>query len=89
MDARREQLLGRIDRTNRLQKRLAVVYGVLGVIAFVMFFIDGLTGALITLTFMLFAISSFWVIAGSNAADRRRLDDLLRQRNIRNTAVGH
>ena len=88
MDARREQLLGRIDRTNRLQKRLAAVYGVLGVIAFVMFFIDGLTGALITLTFMLFAISSFWVTAGQNAANRRRLDDLVRQRDIRNAAVG-
>jgi hypothetical protein len=87
MDARREQLLGRIDRTNRLQKRLAIVYGVLGVLAFVMFFIDGLTGALITLTFMLFAISSFWITAGSNAANRRRLDDLLRQRDIGNAAV--
>jgi len=87
MDARREELLGRIDRTNRLQKRLAIIYGVLGVIAFVMFFIDGLTGALITLTFMLFAISSFWVTAGTNAANRRRLDDLLRQRDIRNAAV--
>jgi hypothetical protein len=52
-----------------------------------MFFIDGLTGALITLTFMLFAISSFWVTAGTNAANRRRLDDLLRQRDIRNAAV--
>lgn len=88
MDARREQLLGRIDRTNRLQKRLAVVYGVLGLIAFGLYFWNGFTGALITLTFMLFAISSFWVTAGRNAADRRRLDDLLRQRDVRNAAVG-
>lgn len=87
MDARREELLSRIDRTNRLQKRLAIVYGLLGLVAFALFFWDGLTGALLTLTFMLFAISSFWVTAGRNAANRRRLDDLLRQRNVRNAAV--
>lgn len=86
MDARREQLLARIDRTNRLQKRLAVIYGVLGVLAFAMFFWDGLTGALLTLTFMLFAISSFWVTAGSNAANRRRLDDLVRHRDVTSAA---
>jgi hypothetical protein len=87
MDARREQLLGKIDRTNRLQKRLAIAYGVLGIIAFALFFVDGLTGAFVTLTLMLFAISSFWLTAGTNAANRRRLDGLLRQRDVRNAAV--
>ena len=88
MDARREQLLGRIDRTNRLQKRLAIVYGVLGVLACALFFVDGFTASLVMLTFMLFAISSFWITAGKNAANRRRLDDLLRQRDVRNAAMG-
>lgn len=88
MDARRAELLGHIDRTNQLQKRLAILYGVLGVLAFMSFFFDGLLGSFITVTLMIIAISSFWVTAARNASHRRKLDELLRQRDVRNTAVG-
>jgi hypothetical protein len=87
MDARRAELLGHIDKTNRLQKRLAIVYGVLGLLAFVLFFIDGLTGGFVMMTLMIVAISSFWITAARNASLRRKLDPLLRQRDVRNAAV--
>ena len=88
MDARRQALLGSIDEMNRLQKRLAIVYGVLGVIAFALFFYDGLMGSFVLLSLMLVAISSFWLTAARNAATRHELDTLLRQRDVRNATVG-
>ena len=92
MDARRAELLSHIDDMNQLQKHLAIIYIALGAIAFVLFFVDGMLGALALLSLIFCAIGSFWVTAARNAANRRKLDDLvrhrdadsLRQRDVRN-----
>lgn len=75
---RREELLGYIAETNRLQRKLAIVFPVLGVIAIALMFVSGTLGAFALITVVLVAICSFWVTAAHNAAHRQKLDELAR-----------
>lgn len=75
---RRAELEGWIARTERLQRRLALVYGALVVVALALWFWNSRAGAFALLTVALVAICSFWVTAAHNAAHRQKLAELER-----------
>ena len=78
MAPRREQLLGWIEETKRLQRRLGVVFGVLTVVAIGLLFVSRTIGGFAVFCVALIAICSFWVTAAHNAAHRQKLDELAR-----------
>ncbi len=73
---RRSELLGYIEQTNRLQRKLGVVFGVLGALAIALLVWNGTVGAFALILVALVAICSFWVTAAHNAAHRQKLDEL-------------
>jgi hypothetical protein len=75
---RRAELLGFIAETNRLQRKLAIVFPVLGAVAIALMFWRGTVGAFALILVALVAICSFWVTAAHNAAHRQKLDELAR-----------
>lgn len=78
MDERKAQLLGWIDETRRLQRKLAVVYSALAVVAIGLLVWRTTVGAFALIALGLVAIASFWVTAAHNAAHRQKLDELAR-----------
>jgi hypothetical protein len=75
---RRAELLGWIEQTNRLQRKMAIVFPVLGAIAIGLMFWRGTVGAFAMVLVVLVAICSFWVTASHNAAHRQKLAELAR-----------
>jgi hypothetical protein len=75
---RRAELLGWIEQTNRLQRKMAIVFPVLGAIAIVLMFWRGTVGAFGLVFVVLVAICSFWITAAHNAAHRQKLAELER-----------
>jgi hypothetical protein len=73
---RRAELLGWIEQTNRLQRKMAIVFPVLGVIAIALMFWRGTVGAFAVVLVALVALCSFWVTASHNAAHRQKLAEL-------------
>jgi hypothetical protein len=73
---RREQLLGWIAETKRLQRKMAVVFPILGVIALGLVFWRPALGGLSLVMVGLVAICAFWVTASHNAAHREKLEEL-------------
>lgn len=78
MDERNAQLLGWIEQTHRLQRKLAVVYSVLAVVALGLMVWHTTVGAFALIALSLVAICSFWVTAAHNAGHRQKLDELRR-----------
>jgi len=76
MMERREELLAWIAETQRLQRKLAIVFPVLGVVAIALMFWRGAVGAFALIVVALVAICSFWVTAAHNAAHRQKLAEL-------------
>jgi hypothetical protein len=76
--SRREELEGWIARTHRLQRRMAMVYAALAVVAVALVFINGRLGGFALLCVALPAVCSFWVTAAHNAAHRQKLAELAR-----------
>jgi hypothetical protein len=75
---RRAELLGWIEQTNRLQRKMAIVFPVLGAIAIALMFWRGTVGAFAVVIVALVALCSFWVTASHNAAHRQKLAELAR-----------
>lgn len=75
---RRAQLLGWIEETKRLQRKLAIVFPILGVVAIALMFWRPSLGGFALVMVGLVAICSFWVTASHNAAHRQKLDELSR-----------
>ncbi len=74
--SRRDELLGYIEETRRLQRRLVVIFGALAVVPFgLMIWSVGL-GAFTLVMLALVAVCSFWVTAAHNAAHRQKLEEL-------------
>lgn len=73
---RRAELEGWIARTHRLQRRLAVVYGALAVVAVALLSWRSAVGGFALFGVALLAICSFWVTAAHNAAHRQKLAEL-------------
>lgn len=75
---RRAELVGWITETRRLQRRLATIYAVLGVLAVTLAWWRGAVGVLVLALVGVVAASSFWVTAGHTAGHRNKLDELAR-----------
>jgi hypothetical protein len=75
---RREQLLAWIEATKRLQRKLAIVFPILGVVAIGLMFWRAPVGGFALVVVGLVAICAFWVTAAHNAAHRQKLDELAR-----------
>jgi hypothetical protein len=75
---REAELEGWIQRTAQLQRRMAWIYGALGVAALALGLWNGTVGGFALLTVALVAICSFWVTAAHNAAHRQKLAELRR-----------
>jgi hypothetical protein len=75
---RRAELEGWIARTRRLQQRMAVLYGVLAVVAIAVLFWSRTAGGFALFGVALLAVCSFWVTAAHNAAHRQKLAELTR-----------
>ncbi len=75
---RRDQLLGWIDETKRLQRKLAIVFPILGLVALGLMFWRPAVGGFALVMVALVAICSFWVTAAHNSAHRQKLDELAR-----------
>lgn len=73
---RREQLLGWIAETKRLQRKLAIAFPILGAIALGLLFWRPALGGFSLVMVGLVAICAFWVTASHNAAHRQKLDEL-------------
>ena len=73
---RRAELLGWIEQTNRLQRKMAMIFPVLGAIAIGLMFWRGTVGAFAFVLVVLVAMCSFWVTASHNAAHRQKLAEL-------------
>lgn len=73
---RRAELLGWIEDTKRLQRKLGVVLGALGVIAIGLLFWNSTVGGFSLFAVILVAICSFWVTAAHNSAHRQKLREL-------------
>jgi predicted phage tail protein len=75
---RRELILGYIAKTNRLQRKMAVIFGALVVVAIGVFIWSSTAGGFALFAVALTAMCSFWVTAAHNAAHRQKLDELAR-----------
>jgi hypothetical protein len=75
---RRELLLGYIAKTHRLQRKMAVIFGVLAVVAIGLLFCHKAVGGFSLFSVILTAICSFWVTAAHNAAHRQKLEEFAR-----------
>ncbi|HEY5948763.1 MAG TPA: hypothetical protein VIV40_24905 [Kofleriaceae bacterium] len=75
---RRAELLGWIEQTRKLQRKFAIVFPVLGLVAIALMFWSGTFGAFALVLVALVAMCSFWVTASHNAAHRQKLDELAR-----------
>lgn len=75
---RRAELEGWIARTQRLQRRMALGYGALAVVAIALRFWSSRVGGFAIFGVVLLAICSFWVTAAHNAAHRQKLAELAR-----------
>lgn len=73
---RRAELEAWIANTRRLQRRMAIAYGALGVVAFALLFWSRPAGGFALFGVALLAICSFWVTAAHNAAHRQKLTEL-------------
>ena len=73
---RRAELEGWIAKTQRLQRRLAVVYAALGAVAIALLAWSRAVGGFALFGVALVAICSFWVTAAHNAAHRQKLAEL-------------
>jgi hypothetical protein len=73
---RRAELLGWIEDTHRLQRKLAIVFPILGAIAIGLIFWRGVVGGFALVFVALIAICSFWVTAAHNASHRQKLAEL-------------
>ena len=78
MDPRRQQLLGWIDETRRLQRRLGLVFAALAIVAFGLLFYSRTLGGFALFGVAVIALCSFWVTESHNAAHRQKLDELSR-----------
>ena len=75
---RRAELESWIARTNRLQRRMAIVYGALGAAAIALLLWSHVVGGFAIFGIALLAICSFWVTAAHNASHRQKLAELAR-----------
>ena len=73
---RREELLGWIEQTRRVQKKLALIFPVLGLISIALMFWRGTVGGFALVIVGFVALCSFWITAAHNAAHRQKLDEL-------------
>jgi hypothetical protein len=73
---RREQLHAWIEETRQLQRKMAIVFPVLGAIAIGLMFWGRTVGAFALILVALVAICAFWVTAAHNAAHRQKLAEL-------------
>jgi hypothetical protein len=78
MDARdrRAQLIGWIEETHRLQRKLGIAFAVLGVVAVGLLFVSTTIGGFAIFGVAMTALVSFWVTAAHNAAHRQKLVEL-------------
>jgi len=75
---RREELLGYIAKTKRLQKKLAIVFPALAAVSIALMFVSGAAGGFSLVIVALVAVSSFWITAAHNAAHHQKLDEMAR-----------
>jgi hypothetical protein len=75
---RRAELEAWIAKTNRLQRRLGLVYAALAIAAVALFLWSRVAGGFALFGVALVAICSFWVTAAHNAAHRQKLAELAR-----------
>ena len=73
---RRAELEGWIAKTRRLQRRLAIVYAAIAVVAIAVLAWSRAAGGFALFGVALVAICSFWVTAAHNAAHRQKLAEL-------------
>lgn len=73
---RRAQLLGWIEDTKRLQRKLGIVFGALALVAFGLLFWNTTVGGFSLFAVILAAICAFWVTAAHNSAHRQKLREL-------------
>jgi len=73
---RREELLGWIEQTKRVQKQLAMIFPVLGLIAIALMFWRAAVGVFALVIVAFVAMCSFWITAAHNAAHRQKLEEL-------------
>jgi len=73
---RRAELNGWIANTQRLQRRMAAVYGAALIAAFGLALWSGTAGGFAVFGVALLALCSFWVTAAHNAAHRQKLAEL-------------
>jgi hypothetical protein len=78
IEDRRAELLGWMERTRRLQRKLALIFGALAAVAFALLFVSRVVGSFGLVIVALVAICSFWVTAAHNAAHQQKLDELAR-----------
>lgn len=75
-EVRRTELLGWIEKTHHLQRRMKRIYGALGAAAVALWFLNGTAGGFALVIVALVAIASFWITAAHNAAHRQKLAEL-------------
>ncbi len=75
---RRDELLGWIEQTRRLQRKMLYVFACLGAGALGVVFAAPTAGAFALVCVALVAIASFWVTAAHNAAHEQKLAELSR-----------
>lgn len=73
---RRAQLLGWIDETRRLQRKLGIVLAALATVSIGLTFWNATAGGFALFAVVVIAICSFWVTAAHNAAHRQKLAEL-------------
>ena len=78
MASRRDELNSWIDKTKRLQRKMAVVFIALAAISIGLLFLHGVVGTFALTCVALVAICSFWVTEAHNAAHRQKLAELAR-----------
>lgn len=73
---RRDELLGFIDKTRQLQRKMAYGFGAAGLISFALLFWSGTVGGFGLVIVALVAIAAFWITAAHNAANRQKIAEL-------------
>ncbi len=73
---RRDELLGYIEETRRLQRKMALVFAGLGLVAFALLFWNTTVGGFGLVIDALVAIASFWITGAHNVAHRFKLEEL-------------
>jgi hypothetical protein len=76
LDERRAELLGWIDNTKRLQRRMGRVFTALAIASVGLLFVNRTAGTFALIIVGVVAMASFWVTSAHNIAHRHKLAEL-------------